>query len=464
MTNKPPVLRDYVKAAAHFLTAPANKSDTFKSPFEQKASAAFAADFSARSGYEAYPPRKYTDLYTKYRSNPIVRRCTKLCAESVAMLEPVVKVNGQENASAAKAIAKWFKRPNPGQDRFTFLTQFTSYFKLSGNGWIEGVRGATAGYMEQYALRPERMRIVPGANGWPQSYVYQSQSGIKVSWNANFESTSQARNSRLMHIKDFAPDDDLFGAGALEAVDDALGTYENAQTLARRMFENGAVLSGMFSYEPNVPAGAATPIMTAEQREDLKKQMRERTGAKNAGKWIFAQGGLKWVPLSSNLVDLQAEEIRNNAARDVCRGFGVPSILLGIPGDLTFANFEEASRAFYRNTVFADAKRVFGALAHWWGAMTGIDLELEIDEEKVWALADELTRYWQRILSAGEALSFEEQREALGWERRPPVTDLMRNPMGGFATLDELVMRDFGLYGGLTADPAAAALPAPKKK
>lgn len=474
------VLRDHLNDAWRWATAAPNVDEKSYNPFETKSSSARAADFTTRIGIEHYPPRKYAELYGKYRSNPIVRRCTKLCAEAVAKLEPIVKVNGKEDARAAEAIKQWFKRPNPGQSRFTFVAELTSFFKLSGNGWIEAVGGVTNDYLEQYALRPERMGITPGADGRVRNYTYRSWSGRHLrmqgtpdvaetvavrTWGRNGHYMGEGERSRIFHIKDFAADDDLFGVGALEACESALDTYEQAEQLARNAFKNGAVLAGAFTYAPNVPSGGAAPVLTPEQREDLKKQMREKTGTKNAGKYLLLQGGLNWESMSSTLVDLQAEEIRNNAARDICRAFGVPSLLLGIPGDLTFANFEEGSRAFYRNTVFNDATRIFESLAHFWGTMTKIDgLELVVDEDKVWALAEELERYWNRILSAGEVLSFQEQREAIGWDELPDPTHLMRSPMGGFATVDEMVNSDYGLYGPRDAQVIGnEPLPAPKK-
>ena len=44
-------------------------------------------------------------------------------------------------------------------------------------------------------------------------------------------------------------------------------------------------------------------------------------------------------------------------------GAGVPPMLLGIPGDNTYANYQEANRAFYRLTVLPLAERIAGVEA-----------------------------------------------------------------------------------------------------
>ena len=44
-------------------------------------------------------------------------------------------------------------------------------------------------------------------------------------------------------------------------------------------------------------------------------------------------------------------ESKSAAARDIALAFGVPPLVLGIPGDNHYANYQEANRAFRRQTV-----------------------------------------------------------------------------------------------------------------
>ena len=48
---------------------------------------------------------------------------------------------------------------------------------------------------------------------------------------------------------------------------------------------------------------------------------------------------------------MEFHRTKEAAARDVALAFGVPPMLLGLPGDNTYANYSEAHRAFYRLTV-----------------------------------------------------------------------------------------------------------------
>ena len=49
--------------------------------------------------------------------------------------------------------------------------------------------------------------------------------------------------------------------------------------------------------------------------------------------------------------DMEFQKTKEAAAREIAMAFGVPPMLMGIPGDATYANYQEANRAFYRLTV-----------------------------------------------------------------------------------------------------------------
>src|SRR6202008_1578495 len=66
-------------------------------------------------------------------------------------------------------------RPNPRQERAAFLEAVCSHLLLAGNAYIEAVSvegQGGASVRELYALRPDRMRLVPGPDGWPEAYEY----------------------------------------------------------------------------------------------------------------------------------------------------------------------------------------------------------------------------------------------------------------------------------------------------
>ena len=98
-----------------------------------------------------------------------------------------------------------------------------------------------------------------------------------------------------------------------------------------------------------------------------------------AGRPLLLEGGLDWKAMGLSPKDMDFVEARNGAARDIALAFGVPPMLLGIPGDNTFANYQEANRAFYRLTVLPMLTRTAASLSAWLGGAYSEGLRLEPD-------------------------------------------------------------------------------------
>ena len=128
---------------------------------------------------------------------------------------------------------------------------------------------------------------------------------------------------------------------------------------------------------------------------------------------MLLEGGLDWKPMGFSPSDMEFHETKLAAAREVAMAFGVPPMLIGIPGDATYANYAEANRAFYRLTVLPLVSRVASALAWWLSEHLGAEVDLRADPDQVPALAEERDQQWRRI---GEAafLTEAEKRVALG--------------------------------------------------
>jgi HK97 family phage portal protein len=116
--------------------------------------------------------------------------------------------------------------------------------------------------------------------------------------------------------------------------------------------------------------------------------------------------------------DMQFIEQKNGAAREIALAFGVPPMLLGIPGDNTYANFQEANRVFWRQTVLPLASRIGTSIAQWLAPQFGDGLRLVIDTDKIDALAADRSALWDRLTNA-PFLTLNEKREAVGYAPVP---------------------------------------------
>ena len=83
-------------------------------------------------------------------------------------------------------------------------------------------------------------------------------------------------------------------------------------------------------------------------------------------------------------------------------------MLLGLPGDNSYANYREANRALWRLTLLPLCTKILGALAE--GLRPAIPgARLSVDLDKLPALSEDRERYWDQI-SGADFLSNTEKR------------------------------------------------------
>ncbi|WP_163923768.1 phage portal protein, partial [Raoultella planticola] len=68
-------------------------------------------------------------------------------------------------------LAQLLANPNARQDGASFLEALYAHLLLAGNAYVEAVAVGDQ-VRELHALRPDRMKVVPGDDGWPEAYEY----------------------------------------------------------------------------------------------------------------------------------------------------------------------------------------------------------------------------------------------------------------------------------------------------
>ena len=111
-------------------------------------------------------------------------------------------------------------------------------------------------------------------------------------------------------------------------------------------------------------------------------------------------------------------------------------MLIGIPGDLTYANYQEANRAFCRLTVLPLIARTAAALSNWFRPAYGAGIRLDFDADRLPGLSAEREALWARV-GAADFLSDAEKREAVGTDFPVPATGwlgMYRDNVGSMAS------------------------------
>jgi len=376
-----------------------------KQPPEHKASAAGPVIAWQGSGRVAWSPRDVISLTkTGFLGNPIGFRAVTLIAEAAAALPLVLQ--DCDRRYEVHPVLDLIRQPNPAQGRAGLFEAVYGQLLLSGNAYLEAVPGAGALPGELHVLRSDRMALVPGADGWPVAYDYTVGSRRH-----RFEMTAEV--SPICHIRTFHPQDDHYGFSPMQAAAVAVDVHVAASRWSKALLDNAARPSGAIIYRGADGQSALTP----DQYDRLVSEMEaNHQGARNAGRPMLLEGGLDWKPMGFSPSDMEFQQTKEAAAREIAIAFGVPPMLMGIPGDATYANYQEANRAFFRLTVLPLAAKVTAAVSHWLAGFSASAVELKPDLDQVPALAVERDQQWARV-GAADFLTMAEKRALLGLPR-----------------------------------------------
>ena len=326
-----------------------------------------------------------------YLANPVAQRSVRIAAEGVG---------GAPLSCDRPALARLI---GGSAGTTPLLEVLAAQLLLHGNAFVQIVKDAVGTPVELFPLRPERVTVMPGPDGWPAAWHYRVGSETFA-----IRAEDEGGWPNLVHLKGFHPADDHYGAGCLSAAAQAVAVHNAASQWNRALLDNAARPSGALVYREG-QAGE----MTAEQFDRLKTELANAfQGAGNAGRPMLLEGGLSWQSMALSPADMDFAALKAAAARDIALAFGVPPMLLGLPGDNTYANYREANRALWRLTLLPLAGRILDGLLHGlspWFAGVG----LAVDQDRIPALAEDREKLWARV-SAADFLSAEEKRELLG--------------------------------------------------
>ena len=351
---------------------------------------------TAFDGGSARAPFDYNRAIThSFVQNPVAQRAVRIVAEGVGSAPTHC-----DNDTLARLVAA----TSAGQ---SLVETLALHLLLHGNAFVQIMKDGQGKPIELFALRPERVSVVAGADGWPAAYEYRLTDRTLT-----LTLEDDAGWPDIIHLRSIHPADDHYGAGTLAAAEQAVAIHNAAMVWNRALLENAARPSGALVFD-NGEAGG----LSSEQFDRLKAELTDAyTGQVNAGRPMLLEGGLDWKAMSLSPADMDFATLKAAAARDIALAFGVPPMLLGLPGDNTYANYREANKALWRLTLLPLADKIFGGLrqglAPWFG-----DATLAVDPDRITALSEDRERLWAQV-SAADFLSDTEKRELLGLKEK----------------------------------------------
>jgi HK97 family phage portal protein len=349
-----------------------------------------------------WAPRDYAAFAREgFAANAIVYRSVRMVAEAAASV-PLLLYEGPHEIET-HPLLDLVARPNPVSSAPDLLESWYGFLLVSGNAYLEAV-ALNGELRELHALRPDRMKVIPGPEGWPEAFEYTA-AGRAV----RFASEVVPGVRPILHVKLFNPVNDHYGLSPIEAAATAIDIHNTASRWNKALLDNSARPSGALVYTSR--EGNLSP----EQFERLKAELEQGfAGAAHAGRPLLLEGGLDWKSMSLTPKDMDFIEAKHVAAREIALALGVPPMLIGIPGDNTYSNYQEATRTFWRSTVLPLVTRTAKALSTWLSPAWGAPLELRPDLDAIEALNPEREALWTRVDKA-TFLTANEKRAAVGY-------------------------------------------------
>jgi HK97 family phage portal protein len=356
----------------------------------------------------------------RFSSLPAVQRCTSLICDTIAGL-PWLVLRGE-----------WDTLPTPGWVSDPQATRPDGRAPVAGSlassgllpaarmsaveFWSTWIRSALW-WGDGYAYAP--VRDSAGQPAPPLWLLHPSKVSITDAggYQVDGDEEGPLPPGTVLHLRGGPVHSDWHGTGVLLEHAADLGL-----ALATRSYAAGQYGSG-------IPSGyieSSQPNLTA----DKAAQLRDAWMAQHGGTRRIAvlNATTKFVPLAVSPLDAQLDSARQWSLRDVATAFGVPSYMLGIPGDsATYANVESRMIEFRQFTLLPWMRRIESCLDAEFPAGTGLKIKSAGLER-----ADTATRY------AAHKIALD-----AGWE-----------------TVDEVrALEDLPPLGGDTAAPAAAVVP-----
>lgn len=342
--------------------------------------------------------RQYVPLVKEgYEKNVVVYRCISMIARGIAAV-PWLVYDGNDELTS-HPIYELIRNPSATESLASFLESLTTYFLLSGNAYVYVEMDTKGSPLMLHLLRPDRVRVI-------------TENGHIVAYDHTLDGkTDRLSVDCVMHLKSMHPLNDWYGLSPIEVAAMAIDQHNAVSTHNLALLQNGGRPSGVFIWKGSNDGWG----LTEEQKQSIRDTVTHvYSGQNNAGRIMVLEGDVEWKELGMSPKDLDFVEGKHVAAREIAQAFGVPSMLVGVPGDATYANYKEARFHLWEDTILPLLERFQHAFTHFIAEKFDKTLRFSYDVDGIPALAPRREATWRK-LSEATFLSENEKREALGY-------------------------------------------------
>ncbi len=360
-------------------------------------------------GKAIWTDRNYIHLAEEsYVKNVIANRCINIITKSASSVKLHLRNKNSGEIIENHKVMELLKKPNPMLGQTDFFEMMYAHKLISGNVFIEAIFARNSKYfnpLELFILRPDRVTVLVGNNSIPVGYKYKVNSTETI-----FKINQINGKSEILHIKNFHPTNDWYGLSQVEPAAYSIDQHNEASKWNQAILQNGAKPCGALIVKNDAENNG---FLTDNQFERLKEQLNEEfSGSNNAGKPLLLEGGLDWKEISLSPKEMDFLEMKHSTARDIALSFGVPSQLIGIPGDNTYNNMAEARLFLWEQTILPMIDNVLDNLNNWLMPMFDENFEIIYNINEISPLSIRKENFWN-IINNSSFLTNEEKKKIL---------------------------------------------------
>ena len=339
-----------------------------------------------------------------YKTNAIVHRCVSLiaCSASHIPWQVYKEKGGQREQVPLHPVARLLKTPAPSISGADFFMSSISSLLLYGNSYILASGRKSSAPGELYNLHAGQMEYITSGN-MRSAYKYKNTKNEQY-----YSIDPITRISRVLHLKNYNPMDDNQCLSSLSAAAKPIHLHAKIMDWNKSLLKNATRPSGALVFQDG------NGYLSEEQFERLQQQFYEGfSGASNSGKPLILEGGLKWQETNNAERFEKFIELKDSSARDIAIAFNVPPQLLGISGDNTYSNMQEARLALWEENIIPLLDKYSDALSNWLSHWYEEDLIIDFDRDAISVLTKRRENLWSKIANAN-FMTVNEKRAFVG--------------------------------------------------
>ncbi len=344
-----------------------------------------------------------TDV-NQYHHNVIIYRCVNLISQSASHIPWIVYTKNHNNLvrNDLHPVNRLLFKPNPFQSGADLFATNIANKMLYGNSYLLLISNEKLQPREIHILESNNVDILSTENKII-GYKYRLNSNIR-----EYYIDQITNQSAVLHLKNYNPSSPIKGVSCLSAASIAIDIHNRAGEWNDALLRNGARPSGALIVKDN------SGYLSEEQFERLREQLYEKyTSSTNSGKPLLLEGGLDWKEMSISPKDMDFIECKNSAAREIALAFGVPPQLLGINGDNTYSNMQEARLALWEETIIPLLDNISDSLSNWLSHWFKEEILITFNKDAISALTQKRENLWEKV-SQANFITINEKRALFG--------------------------------------------------